>query len=101
MWPLMSVPCSGSNARRTARTAELGQDFACMLEIKKVCCGEIASFDNRHLQFAHEPGYGHAKIVTHQEEALNMLAVALPQCLRQIRVLLFPLGVQPLLELVE
>ena len=41
------------------------------------------------------------EVVADQDEALHVLAVALPQGLDQLGVLLRPLGVQPLLELVE
>ena len=53
------------------------------------------------LQLAQEPGQGQPEIVPHHDDALDVLAVALPQGLGQFGVLLLPLGVQPLLELVE
>ena len=45
--------------------------------------------------------HAHPKVIAHHDDALHALAVALPQSLGQFRVLFSPLGVQPLLELVE
>ena len=49
----------------------------------------------------HEPGQRHPEIVAHHEDALDAVAVALPEGLREPGVLVVPVGVEPLLELVD
>ena len=53
------------------------------------------------LQVPHEPARGQPEIIPHHHDRLDMLAVALPKGGDQFRVLLTPLGMEPLLELVQ
>ena len=87
-----SRPKARPNAARTLRAWP---------RVEQVHGGEVVPFDDADLQVVHEPGRGHAEVVADQDQALHVLAVALPQGLDQLGVLFRPLGVQPLLELVE
>ena len=68
---------------------------------KRSTSGDVLALDQVDLQVAHEPAGGQPEVVPHQDDRLDVLAVALPQGGDQLGVLLAPPGVQPLLELVE
>ena len=53
------------------------------------------------LQVSHEPAGGKPEIVPHHHDRLNMLAVAVTKSGDQFGVFLAPLGVQPLLKLIQ
>ena len=53
------------------------------------------------LQVPHEPAGGQPEIIPHHHDRLDMLAIAVPKCGDQFRVLLTSLGMEPLLELVQ
>ena len=72
-----------------------------MAQVEEIDDGDVLIGDQIDLQVAHEPGRGHPEVVAHQDDRLDVLAVALPQGGDQLRVLLAPPGEQPLLELVE
>ena len=53
------------------------------------------------LQVAHEPARRQPEIIPHHHDRLEMLAIAVPKSGDQFRVLLTPLGMEPLLELIQ
>ena len=59
------------------------------------------SGDEIDLQVPHEPAGGQPEIIPHHHDRLDMLAIALTKSGDQFRVLLTPLGMEPLLELVQ
>ncbi len=72
-----------------------------MTRIEQVHQGAVIPLEQSDLQVSHEPAGGEPEIVPHQHDGLEMLAVAVPQGGDQLRVLLAPAGVEPLLELIQ
>ena len=68
---------------------------------KSGAASSYVAVDQLDLQIAHESGRRHPEIIPHQDDRLDMLAVALAQGIDQFGILLTPPGVEPLLELVE
>ncbi len=72
-----------------------------MARIEQVDQGAVLPFDHPDLQVAHEPAGGQPEVVADQDEGLDMLAIALPEGVDQVRARLTSPGEEPLLELVE
>ena len=72
-----------------------------MVEIEQVDQGNVLTGDQIHFQIAEEPADGKPEIIAHQNQALHVFAVAVPQRLDQFGVVALLMGVQPLLELIE
>ena len=72
-----------------------------MAGIKEIHESAVLPFDQSDFQVAHEPAGGEPEIIPHHHNRLNMLAIALPKGGDQFRVLLTPLGMEPLLELIQ
>jgi hypothetical protein len=74
-------------------------------KVEEVYRCRILPLEQANLQCVHEAGRRHPEVVPHHHHALHTATVALPQSLHEFRILfgiLFgPLGVKPLLELVE
>ena len=81
--------------------AECRQHLPGMARIEEIDGSDVLPFEQSDLQVPHEPAGGHPEIIPHHHDRLHMLAVALPQGGDQFRVLLTPLGMEPLLELIQ
>jgi hypothetical protein len=75
--------------------------MASMQRVKKIDQSGIVAFNQWNLNGTHELADGNPKIVPHQKEALDVAAVALPQCFDQFSRRLLPGRVKPLLKLVD
>ena len=80
--------------------AERGQHFAGMVRVEQVDQGDVPIGDEIDLQLPHEPADREPEVVPDQDEALDPLAVAVPQCPHEFRVR-GRVGMKPLFELVE
>ena len=74
-----------------------------MDEIEGIDGGKVIVLDEPDLESAHEPGRGHREIVAHQDQALDVGAVALPQSADELcrPCARFVVGMEPLFKLVE
>jgi len=63
--------------------------------------GDVLTGRQFDLQIGHEPARGEPEIVPHHDDRLEMFSIALSQGSDQFSALLTPLGMQPLLELVQ
>src|SRR5208283_604977 len=63
--------------------------------------GTVLSLDQADLQVPHEPTGGEPEIVSHQDNCLDVLAVAMSKTSDQFRVLLASIRMKPLLKMVE
>src|SRR5262249_44945751 len=72
-----------------------------MISIEEIDSSGVLAFDQPNFQLPQETGDRQPEIVPHHDKTLNASTITLAQGLDQVRVLFFPLGVQPLLELVK
>ena len=75
--------------------------FRAWSRIEEINGCRVFAFEQANLQIPHEPGRRHPEIIPHQHNRLNMLAIAMTQGGDQFGVLLTPLGMEPLLELIQ
>ena len=87
--------------QRPVSPPECRQHLPGMAGIEEIDEGDVLPFDQSDLQVPHEPARGQPEIIPHHHDRLDMLAIAMPKSGDQFRVLLAPLGMQPLLELVQ
>ena len=77
------------------------QHLAGMPRAEEVNRGAIGSLKKPYFKLAHEPRYRHPEVIPYHQDTLQTSAVALPQRPSERRVFLSPVGVHPLLELVD
>src|SRR5262249_61957987 len=65
-------------------SAEFGQDLPRVQPIEEIDQTRIVTFDQGHFQVVHESAADQPEIVAHQEERLDVQAVALSQRLDQL-----------------
>ncbi len=88
--------------RQTAECpAELDQDLAGVDEVEEIDEGCVLAQEDFDPKVTHEACERNPEVVPHRDEALDALAVALPQRLGQLGFLFPTPGMEPLLELVD
>ncbi len=71
-------------AKPVVGQAERAQDLPRVDEVEQVDGGEVLALDQPDLESLHEPGGRHREVVAHQDEALDVGPVALPQRLDEL-----------------
>ena len=87
--------------QRSEGSPERGEYFDGVTFGKEVDGRQVMIFQQADLQLPQKSRHGHPEVVPYHDDALQVLAVALPQGLYQFGVLFLLLGVQPLLELIQ
>ena len=85
---LLRGQLAGSSGRRAEGPAERRQHLAGVARVEQIDRGRVLALDEADFQLAHEPADGQPEVVADQDEALHPPAVALPQGLHQLGVLL-------------
>src|SRR5262245_1556864 len=85
----------------TVGPAKGGQHLAGVEEVEEINEPGVFSLHDANFQRLHEPADSQPEVIPHQDDALQPLAIALPQGLHQLGVLFSPLGMEPLLELAQ
>ena len=81
--------------------ADGGEDLLGMTQVEKIDSLKVFLRHQFDFQVVHETGRGHPKVVAHQQQGLNMGAIALAEGLSQLPVVHAVFLVEPLLELVD
>ena len=72
-----------------------------MAQVEQIDGGEIPALQKFNFQIGEKPSHHHPEIIADHHDGLHSPTVALTKSLDQLRVVLVPPGVEPLLELVE
>ena len=72
-----------------------------MPPVEEIHQGRVVALEQLHFQIREKTAHCEPEIVAHQDDRLQMLAVALAQGGDQLGILIAAAGVQPLLELVD
>jgi hypothetical protein len=95
------LPCRRTRRQSAQGPPQRAQHLPGVPRVQKVDQRAVLPFPQGDLQFAEKPADGQPEVVADKDQALDRLAVALPQGLDQFGPPLAPVGVQPLLELIE